>query len=154
MNMSQINRRAWEIRKTAANHWGCPVMEIVWRPCFIEARKEIEMNQRMADRINTLKGIGGNEWMRGEYHRIYFDLGFRMEAIGLSINTYKTGNISSASLDGERISNNKAKKTINALGSNYGKFWYDVSTGEFGWKEIDPDLAEQIIDAINEKIAA
>jgi hypothetical protein len=35
---AEINRKAWAIRKNAAKRFNCPVMEISWKECLIEAK--------------------------------------------------------------------------------------------------------------------
>lgn len=93
--------------------------------------------------VNTLKQIGGSEWMKNGMHRVYFN---DLPALyGLSCEHYGTGNISSAKLNGEGISNSHARKLISALS---GKFWYDVTSGTFQGqylsKEIVATLAENV----------
>jgi hypothetical protein len=72
---------------------------------------------------NALIEKGGKEWINGNKHRIYFNNW--EEIAGFNINTYKTGNISSASLQGETISNNKANKMLG------GKLYFDMVTSKF-----------------------
>lgn len=76
----------------------------------------------MKTQIEKLIEIGGREWTHpgtGET-RVYFnDLA---ERCGLSCSYYGTGNISGASINGERLSNNKAGKISHTL--RWGKFWY------------------------------
>lgn len=99
--------------------------------------------------IDKMKSIGGREWIKGDYHRIYFNLDFMADCINLDLDFYKTGNICSARLDGERISNCQAKRILTKLD---GKFWYDVKTESFMIKEVDRDYAKQIEQAILDKI--
>jgi len=42
--LSEINKRAWEIRKSSAAKFNCPVMQIMWGLCFNQAKEEIEMD--------------------------------------------------------------------------------------------------------------
>lgn len=61
----------------------------------------------MSVRIETkLVNMGGKRWEGGPHRRIYLPLALS----GLKISRYGTGNISSASLDGEKISNAKARE--------------------------------------------
>lgn len=69
--------------------------------------------------------MGGNEWIKGDKHRIYFNQNTFSEIIGLKVNSYKTGNISSATLNGEKVSNTSVYKQLPS------KAYYDVKTGEF-----------------------
>ncbi|MGD8786308.1 MAG: hypothetical protein PVJ60_02705 [Phycisphaerales bacterium] len=107
--------------------------------------------------IEKLKKIGGNEWIKNDYHRIYFNEELLCELYGLETNHYKTGNISSASLKDKPLSNSKARKIMNDL--SMLKIWYDVKTGEFVFKcsmrlygDVN-EYFEAIVDAINTKIA-
>jgi len=58
----------------------------------------------------------GNLWEKGTMARVYFNgdsfLTALKEEMGLEYTTYKTGNMSSATLDGVKISNSQAKKMI------------------------------------------
>jgi hypothetical protein len=101
--------------------------------------------------IEKLKKIGGNEWVKNDYHRIYFDLNVTTELVGLKLDFYKTGNISCAWLDGEQISNSQAKRIIRAID---GKFWYDVKSEQFMQKGVDGGWAKRIKHAIQEKLGA
>lgn len=86
----------------------------------------------------------GNRWQKAGHDRIYFN---DLEAwYGLELDYYKTGSICSAKLDGERISNNKARKIGSALG--WSKIWYDLNAGRFKYKNLSPELAGVIIERI------
>jgi len=67
----------------------------------------VENNTYTTDQIVA---IGGQEWARGNVERVYLNDWHDM--IGLSVNYYKSGNVSSAKLDGELISNTKAARLI------------------------------------------
>ena len=71
-----------------------------------------------------IPALGGREWIgRNGQHRIY--LNNWPELAGLEISRYKgSGSISSAKLNGEWISNNKASMLLAA------KVWFDVKAGE------------------------
>ena len=67
--------------------------------------------------------MGGNEWQKDEKHRVYFNsVQARMKLYNIECSFYKTGNISSASMNGEHISNSKAYKYLDAITVPY----YDV----------------------------
>ena len=91
----------------------------------------------------------GSEWQKGEHHRIYFNN--LCELFGLSYSVYKSGNISAATLDGERISNSRAKEIKFALAG--AKVWYDLNSGEFCWKGIS-DTRDYSIEKFREEVAA
>lgn len=59
----------------------------------------------------------GNEWENYGHHRVYFDKHLLAELGGLECSFYNTGNISSAALNGEVISNARAKRLFGILDS-------------------------------------
>ena len=98
--------------------------------------------------IEQLVGMGGAVWERKEYTRVYFnDL---TELYGLDISTYNTGNISTAKLDGEEISNTEARKI--ALRLVNCKFWYDMADGRFNAKGLPQEDFDILTSAIREKL--
>jgi hypothetical protein len=98
--------------------------------------------------IAAMKSLG-REWTKDDYHRIYFD---DLPALyGLSVSRYNSGNISGASLDGERISNGAAGRILAALD---GKLYYDLADGKYHGKGIDPDHFRPLVTAIKAKVAA
>jgi hypothetical protein len=99
---------------------------------------------RLAWRQVRLLLAGGSEWIKGSMHRIYFnDLA---SWFGLQIDTYKTGNISYAELNGERISNSQARKVENRLFT--AKFWYDVAEGRFHGQNMSAEDFQTILQAV------
>ena len=88
---------------------------------------------------------GGKYWIRDDKNirRVYFnDLA---ERIGLETSHYRTGNISSASLNGESISNCSARKILGSL--CMGKVWYDLNTKEFHSQNLG-EYEEEILSSI------
>lgn len=77
--------------------------------------------------IAKLVALGGNEWTKGDYHRVYFDTDTISKLGGFEYYTYKTGNIQGAALNGESISNSKASRIRAGLVTIY----YDLKT--HGW---------------------
>lgn len=64
-----------------------------------------------AKMVEVLKEMGANEWHKGNYNRLY--LNEAVDAlIGLETECYKSGNIKSAWLKGEPISNAEAGRII------------------------------------------
>jgi len=97
--------------------------------------------------VEKLKAAGGSEWESGDNHRVYFnDL---PELYGLQAERYGTGNISSAKLDGQNISNSKARKIESGLFG--GKVWYNVKTGKYESKGLSESAAKKIISNIQRK---
>jgi hypothetical protein len=103
--------------------------------------------------IEKMKKIGGKEWQTGNHHRIYFNN--LIKWFGLECTLYGTGNISSASLNGENISNVRAREIAMCL--NSGKVWYDVNEKEFYFnirncRTYAALLGQTIIDNIESKL--
>jgi len=73
------------------------------------------MNQQVIDKLIA---AGGNRWQKSGMDRIYF----KASQLGLDYSCYKTGNISSATFNGERISNSEANRMYSA------KTYYNVMT--------------------------
>lgn len=97
-----------------------------------------------AETVEQLKSIGGTRWRKYGKDRVYFnDLADR---IGLDVERYNTGNVSSARLDGEKISNSKATDYLQKL--KFGDFYYNVESGEF----VSKDLPDWMVERIEESI--
>ena len=108
-----------------------------------------EPEKKTESTVQKLEKAGGKEWESddGRYHRVYFDdlPGW----YGLQAERYGTGNISSAKLDGQKISNSQARKIESALYG--GKVWYNVKTGEYESKGISESAHKKIVARIKEK---
>lgn len=83
--------------------------------------------------IRTLEEQGGKRWTKGDYDRIYFDTAVVLQTAGMVWESYGTGNVSHAQLDGQTISNSEAKRIFSAFSSV--KLWYDITTGKFMMKD-------------------
>jgi hypothetical protein len=81
----------------------------------------------------TLKGLiraGGNRWQKNQMDRVYFNnLGSRS---GLDVDYYKSGNISSAAVQGKGISNSRAREVVANLKD--AKLFYDRQTRSMNLK--------------------
>lgn len=81
--------------------------------------------------IDVLVGqFGGKLWENYGKRRVYFDAGSVARHGGLDWSSYGTGNISSARLNGSKISNSAAKRIFEALHSFNFKIWYDLTDGK------------------------
>lgn len=97
--------------------------------------------------IEKLIQIGGSEWKKDDKHRIYFnDL---PGLYGLEFSTYKTGNISSATLDGHSVSNSQARKILGSMGGS--KLWYDVEDGQFHSQYLSDTTFHKIVAEITRR---
>lgn len=70
---------------------------------------------------------GANLWEAGDKARVYLNSNLINKMLGLKVATYNSGNISSATLNGESISNGYAKALIEAT----DKVYYDVKLEKF-----------------------
>lgn len=96
----------------------------------------------MRNFIAKLVEMGGNEWKKGDHHRVYFNNANKL--IGLSINKYNTGNVSSATLDGEKISNSYAKTIADE------KVYFDVNAKTW----VSPINNQEVLKLISVEIEA
>lgn len=69
----------------------------------------------------------------GAKRRIYINEEGAYEALGWKFSFYNTGNVCSASVNGETISNASARNLINGLRSS--SLYYDLGDGKFHWKQ-------------------
>jgi|LSQX01.1.fsa_nt_gb hypothetical protein len=75
--------------------------------------------------IRNLIAKGASRWTKGDHDRLYLN-GAAKEIVGLETTHYKSGSISSATLKGESISNNRAGKISDIICSAY----IDLTTGK------------------------
>jgi hypothetical protein len=107
--------------------------------------------------VEKLVSLGGKRWQKtgnnGEaMDRVYFDAKILRELYGLKLSFYNTGNISSATLDGEHVSNSQAGRILGEIEGC--KFWYDIITGKFNWKGLGGHVdGGDIAKAIRAKLA-
>ena len=109
------------------------------------------MNEQ--ETIKTLEENGGKLWEKADKRRVYFDTGIIARALGYDWSKYKSGQVSSASLNGERISNSEMRRVLDGLA--YSKFWYDLTDDKFHWRAevgAEPHL-ESFAGLLREKLA-
>ena len=75
--------------------------------------------------IQKLEALGLTHWIKGDMDRIYIDDKDLKAVFGLKIEYYKTGNIKSAILNGDKLSNNKA------YGLLRNRIYFDCKTNKF-----------------------
>ncbi len=86
----------------------------------------------------------GKEWSKDTMHRIYIDN--PEQYMGLIVHYYGTGNVSGATLNGESISNSKAKNIL----AQVGKVFFDVNKGEFCYDRMtNVTYGNQIVEGLN-----
>lgn len=126
--MREIMIRAHELAATMTGDYSAR-MALALRQAWFEHR---------------LVAAGGSRWEKAGHNRIYFNN--LAELYGLELSFYNTGNISSATLDGERISNNSARLILSSL--NSAKVWYDCNTGRFETQGLSERAHERIMAAL------
>jgi hypothetical protein len=102
--------------------------------------------KKVAFTVDTMTAIGGKRWTKNGHDRVY--LNNWAELAGLETSHYNTGNISSASWQGEAISNSQAYKLLGCI----DKVWFDAADGKlhcrYGWGESRVATREQVWDAV------
>lgn len=151
MNTSQIFKAAHTLTRKTIRQGDS------YQVTFAAALRLIYQERKMADiTLDTLTAVGGKEWKRDDKHRVYFnDLA---SLFGLKTSHYNTGNISSASLDGQPISNGRAREIAGALSGS--KVWYDLGDQQFHYnmyrcREYDGAvMGNAIVTEIKNRISA
>lgn len=91
-----------------------------------------------------LEGIGGKYWEKGELKRIYFN-DLREIYGGIEVSFYKTGNVSTARLDGEKTSNSYMRGLLWDL--RHGKLYYDLTDNKFYDKNLSNHV-DRLVDNV------
>lgn len=115
---AQVMRQAWQLAREGAAKFGGRASQYI-----AAALKE-------AWRVVKLLALGGQRWQKAGMDRVYINELPRW--YGLRCSYYNTGNVSSATLDGEPISNSIARRILGDL--QFAKVWFDVSDGQFHGK--------------------
>lgn len=106
-----------------------------------------KLNQNLTDeQIERLVNAGASRWTKHERDRLYIKR--LADLIGLSYTKYNTGNISSAELNGETISNSECNRILAAL----DKAYIDLKTNTIYIDGRD-DAAEVIIAGLENYLA-
>jgi hypothetical protein len=94
----------------------------------------------------TMTAIGGNRWQKNGMDRVYIN--DWAEFADIDVAHYNTGNISSASYQGEGISNSQAYKLLGSI----DKVWFDAETGKlhcrYGHSESRIASREEVWEAV------
>ena len=101
-----------------------------------------------------LNGIELNEWTNPSTGEVRYYVNNIADLLGLTYETYKTGSISYAELNGEKLSNSKARQLLAAISDT--KVWI-TEDGEIhsrGSQDIAGQVAEVIVTAREEQEAA
>ena len=128
MTRRDIMIRAHEIARTLDGDYTAR-LALALRQAWLEAR---------------LIQAGGRRWTKAGHNRIYFNN--LAERYGMQFDTYNTGNICWATVDGERISNNSARQILSMLSA--ARVWYDCNTGRIEARGLSERAHERIMAAL------
>ena len=82
-----------------------------------------------------IKDDSNNLWEKYNKRRLYLDVA---KIVNLEVDRYNTGNISSAYLDGEKISNSKASKYLQ------GKAYIDLNTNVLECQYMNSEIINKL----------
>lgn len=123
--MKNIMTRAWEIAKEAVIKFGGKAIEYISESLKLAWKEVKEMEFDVKEKLLDL---GGNLWENYGKSRIYLDRDLALKLYGLEVRFHNSGNPSSAKLDGNKISNSKAKGLVYML----EKLHFDLIENKFG----------------------
>lgn len=133
----EIMSKAWEIAREGQKEFGGKVTEY-----FAEALKMVWAEAKNSINIEALEKKGFNRWTKGNMDRLYFSL----EKSGdLKLDYYKSGNLRSADLDGERISNAEACRLLAV------KCFIDLKNGNKMVVQYGREDAQDVVRELAEK---
>lgn len=122
MNKHNIMTTAWSLAREGAKKFGGKVREyfsaalrMAWEAC----KKPVNV-------VAALLAIGGNEWVKGANHRIYFNAPKKFSSLQIVRDGLA---FVSATLAGEEISKRQAQWAESAL--TVGAVFFDVKAGVF-----------------------
>lgn len=112
--MTNAMMRAWEIRKAAATVYGCKVSEISMSECLKMAWAETKgIAQKSRDDIIAELTKKYGRWTKQGFNgKVYDRIYFNATDLGMEVSYYRSGNISSAAIDGESVSNCEARRIM------------------------------------------
>lgn len=110
-----------------------------------EGNKEPLSDEEVENKfIETLEGMGANRWTKYDRDRLYLQK-ILPEMIGLKISRYNTGNISDASINGEKISNSSAGRYLAGMEKTY----YDIKNKKLFVDTHRDEVVEDITKAMD-----
>ena len=89
---------------------------------------------------NLIEDESNNLWEKYNKRRLYLDFA---KIVNLEVDRYNTGNISSAYLEGEKISNSKASKYLQ------GKAFIDLNTNVLECQYMNSEMIDKLENALS-----
>lgn len=147
--MKKIMKRAWEIAKNAAAQFGGKAREYMaeaLRMAWAETKGTAKQNRD--DIIAALTKKYGRWTKQGFNGKVYDRIYFNATDLGMEVSYYKTGNVSSAAIDGESISNCEARRIMGS------KAYFDLTDNTLHMDGImERHFGSKITAAVAELIA-
>lgn len=136
-NLKNIMTRAWEIAKEAVANFGGKAVEYIAEAMKM-AWEEVKVVRYS---IEDLIAMGAKRWQKAGYDRLYLN-NAGLKIAGLEISRYNTGNVSSAKLNGEKVSNTKGRN----MASIVERAYIDLTSGKLHCTQAkDDDVQEAVI---------
>lgn len=107
--MKKIMMRAWEIYRTLTGDHAAKIAAAL-RMAWAETKGTAKQNRD--DIIAALTKKYGRWTKQGFNGKVYDRIYFNATDLGMEVSYYKTGNVSSAAIDGESISNCEARRVM------------------------------------------
>ena len=147
--MKKIMMRAWEIVKAAIAEFGGKAREYMaeaLRMAWAETKETAK--QSRDDIIAALTKKYGRWTKQGFNGKVYDRIYFNVTDLGMEVSYYRSGNISSAAVDGEHISNCEARRIMG------GKAYFDLTDNTLHMDSImERYFGSKITAAVAELIA-
>ncbi|MFK8851177.1 hypothetical protein [Streptomyces sp. Ac-502] len=135
-----------------AGRWVIDAASLAHRIALGALKRPARKTAAVVYSVETMTAIGGRRWQRGDKDRVY--LNDWAAFAGLETSHYNTGNISSASWQGEHISNSQAYKLAGCI----DKVWFDTADGKlhgrYGFSESRVASREEVWAAVVSGIRA
>lgn len=144
--MKKIMMRAWEIVKNAVAKFGGKAREYMAEALRMAwAEKKGTAKQSRDDIITALTKKYGRWTKQGFNGKVYDRIYFNATDLGMEVSYYRSGNISSAAVDGEHISNCEARRIMG------GKAYFDLTDNTL---HMDSIMERYFGGKITEEVAA
>lgn len=137
VNLKNIMTRAWEIAKEAVANFGGKAVEYIAEAMKMAWAEVKEVRYSIEDLI----AMGAKRWQKAGYDRLYLN-NAGLKIAGLEISRYNTGHVSSAKLNGEKVSNTKGSN----MASIVERAYIDLTSGKLHCTQAkDDDVQEAVI---------
>lgn len=136
-NLKNIMTRAWEIAREAVANYGGKAVEYIAEALKMAWAEVKEVRYTVEDLI----AMGAKRWEKAGYDRLYLN-NAGLKLAGLEISRYKTGNVSLAKINGEKVSNAKGSR----MASIVERAFIDLTTGQLHCTQsTDEDVQEAVV---------